>query len=374
MKKINILFVVSCFMITSAFSQHVSKTMLYGGLTRQYLEYVPAMYTGSTAVPLVICLHGLGDDMTNFSGIGMGNVADTANFIILTPQAISSILGTAWNSGASMSGMQLNETVDDLGFINALIDSASAHYNIDQRRIYATGFSMGAFMCYRLACQLGNRIAAIAPVSGAMGTSLICQPSRPVPVCHFHGTADQTISYTANQYGTIVDSTLKYWVNTNHCSTLPQLESMPDIATDGFTVEHYTYANGNSESVVEHYKVIGGGHQWIYTPVNDIDYTTIIWEFLSRFSLLQLNVDQNIAPSVQVFPNPSSTFINIENPNNSKLIIKLYSINGSLVKEISASDLNIQLDVRNLVTGLYFIELIGINSNYRNISKIQVQN
>jgi polyhydroxybutyrate depolymerase len=304
----------------------------------------------------------------------MGNIADTANFIVITPQAIGSFLGTAWNSGASMSGMQLNETVNDLGFINALIDSVSAHYNIDQRRIYATGFSMGAFMCYRLACQLGNRIAAIAPVSGTMGTSLICQPSRPIPICHFHGTADQTISYTANQYGTNVDSTLKYWVNYNQCNTLPQIESMPDIATDGFTVEHYTYSNGNYGSTIEHYKVIGGGHQWIYTPVNDIDYTSLIWKFLSRYSNLQLKADQNVIPSIHIFPNPTSSFINIENPENTKLIIKLYSINGRVINEISASDFNIQLDIRKLATGLYFIELIETKSNYRNISKIQVIN
>ena len=121
--------------VQSVFAQHVSKTIEFGGVNRQYLEYVPAIYDDSEAVPLVICLHGLGDNMNNFSGIQMNRVADTANFIILTPQALSSMLGTAWNSGASMYGMQLNDDIDDVGFIGALIDYASETYNIDLQRV-----------------------------------------------------------------------------------------------------------------------------------------------------------------------------------------------------------------------------------------------
>ena len=188
-------FIFSLVFVAFTQAQQTSKTMQFGGLTRQYLEYVPAIYNSSTPVPIVICLHGLGDNMNNFAGIGMNYVADTADFIVLTPQAIVDPLAsaTAWNSGASYMGYQLNSGVDDVGFINALIDSTMALYNIDTTRIYVTGFSMGGFMANRLACELGDRLAAIASVSGTIGTALNCTNPDPIPVCHFHGTTDSTV-------------------------------------------------------------------------------------------------------------------------------------------------------------------------------------
>lgn len=334
--------------------QHVSKTMQYGGLSRQYLEYVPTIYTGANPVPLVICLHGLGDTMDNFKNIGLDDVADTANFIVLTPQAISSFLGTAWNSGASMNGMQLNQNVDDAGFIIALIDSTSAIYNIDPKRVYLTGFSMGAFMCHRMACEHGERIAAIASVAGTIGSAIQCNPSRPVPVIHFHGTADQTISYTANAYGLSVDTLLKFWIHANNCNPDSIYTLMPDVASDGFTVEHFEYQGGNAGSEVEHYRVIGADHQWIYTPTNDVDYTTLIWEFLSKYSLVQLNTSEFNNEAVELFPNPANNSVTVLLPDvNYK--IRIISSDGRLVKQFNSDQKNVEINISNLPTGIYFV-------------------
>ena len=152
MKTKLLIFVFSVISITG-FAQ-TNKTINVGNKTRQYREYVASSYTGTNPVPLVICLHGLGDNMTNFSGIGMHLLSDSAQFITLYPQAENSSYGTAWNSGASFLGMTLNSNVDDIGFINALIDSTAAIYNIDLTRVYVTGFSMGGFMANRLAVNL----------------------------------------------------------------------------------------------------------------------------------------------------------------------------------------------------------------------------
>ena len=124
-----------------------SKTIDYGGITREYIEYVPAIYDSSTVVPVIFCLHGLGDNMSNFSNIGMHDVADTANIIVITPQALMATVygydvGTAWNSGASTSGIVLNDNIDDIGLFMAILDTTMSLYNVDTTRIYATGFSM----------------------------------------------------------------------------------------------------------------------------------------------------------------------------------------------------------------------------------------
>lgn len=351
--------------------QHVSKTMQYGGLNRQYLEYVPSIYNGSNPVPLIICLHGLGDTMDNFKNIGLDDIADTANFIVLTPQAVNSFLGSAWNSGASQGGMQLNQNVDDAGFIIALIDSTAALYNIDLKRVYLTGFSMGSFMCHRMACEHGERICAIASVAGTIGSAIQCNPSRPVPVIHFHGTADQTISYTANAYGLSVDTLLKYWVNVNGCNVDPIFEEMPDVATDGFTVEHFEYRGGNNGTIVEHYKVIGADHQWIYTPVNDIDYSTLIWEFLSKYTLTQLGTSDFNADMVEIFPNPANNSITVSLPDNNYKI-KIISADGRLAYQSNAKENNTEINISNLPIGLYFVIANNAKNGNQLVRKLTV--
>ncbi|NVO03307.1 MAG: hypothetical protein HXX09_11465, partial [Bacteroidetes bacterium] len=274
------------FLLTSTIlSAQTAKTMQFGGQTRNYLEYVPTIYNGSTPVPVVLCLHGLGDNMTNFFGIGMNHVADTANFIVITPQAMLDALagGNAWNSGASYMGYQLSQAVNDVGFLNALLDTVIAHYNVDQTRIYATGFSLGGFMCQRLACESTARFAAIASVSGTKGSALTCNPSSEIPICHFHGTADGTIAYTGNMYGNDPEALVKYWVTHNNCDTTPIHTALPDLAADGKTVDHYLYPNGNNNTDVEFYKVTGGAHEWLVAPTNDISYTPLIWKFFSKY-------------------------------------------------------------------------------------------
>ncbi len=356
-------------MSISGLAQHVSKTLQHGGLSRQYLEYVPQIYDGTSAVPLLICLHGLGDNMNNFKNIQMDAIADTANFIVLTPQAQSSVLGTAWNSGASMSGMQLNENIDDAGFIIALIDSTSALYNIDPRRIYLTGFSMGSFMCNRMACEKADRITAIASVAGTIGSAIQCNPSRPVPVIHFHGTADGTIAYSGNQYGMDVDTLLNYWVSVNNCDQTPIFTELPDIAADGFTVEHFLFDNGIAGSNVEHYKVIGAGHQWIYHPVNDIDYSSLIWNFLSKQRLTQLNIENSSKSSIDIFPNPSSGILNIT-LSGELFEISIYSIDGRLLFSEQTQKMNYSKDISNYSKGIYVLQITNSKSGLVTTSKI----
>lgn len=339
-----------------------AKTILHGGITRDYIEYVPAIYNGTEPRPLLICLHGLGDDMTNFTSIGMHQVADTANFIVITPQALMAYymtyqIGTAWNSGASYSGIVLNQTVDDKGFIRALIDTTSILYNIDTNRIYVTGFSMGGFMCHRLACEMNDVFAAIASVSGTLGNTITFSPTTPIPVCHFHGTADGTVSYTGNQYGNDAEEIVELWKDYNNCDSLPLVDSLPDIVSDGLRFVKQTWANGDEGSEVVFYKVLNGDHYWYYYPNNDITYTIEIWNFLRQFPKTGSsgNIELN-KHDFFVYPNPATDIVFIKHPGTrSGDVISVQSITGECVKSFFPDGEMTSFSVSDLSSGIYII-------------------
>ncbi|PKP02499.1 MAG: hypothetical protein CVU11_11725 [Bacteroidetes bacterium HGW-Bacteroidetes-6] len=347
------LFFASLFLCVHA---QTTKTILHGGLTRQYKEYVPASYTGSNPVPLVICLHGLGDNMTNFSGIGMHLLADSAQFITLYPQAVSSPYGTAWNSGASIYGITLNGTIDDVGFISALIDTTSDLYNIDPTRVYVCGFSMGGFMANRLACQLGTRIAATASVAGTIGTSCNCNPFRPIPVAHFHGTADSTVYYTGNLYGNDAEALVDYWVQFDGTDIIPIHSALPDVASDGMTVDLYQYLNGNQGSEVYFYKVTNATHTWLMPVVNDISYTVEIWNFFKRFQHTTLSVDEQQMQQISIFPNPAANTIQVACGSEDG-VLNIFDYSGRLLIEQNFTNGFSSLDVSGLLSGIYVLQL-----------------
>src|SRR5690606_16538 len=116
-----------------------------------------------------------------------------------------------WNYGNVMGS-----TVDDIGFLEALVDTISAHYSIDENRVYCTGMSNGAFMAYALACN-SSKFAAIAAVTGSMSLNMYnsCQPQMPIPVMHIHGTEDSTNPYDGTSSMKSIPDVISYWVNIN---------------------------------------------------------------------------------------------------------------------------------------------------------------
>ncbi|HPI09028.1 MAG TPA: PHB depolymerase family esterase, partial [Saprospiraceae bacterium] len=190
---IRILSVICCLSVafTLPAQTTLTGTIQSGGLTREYRLYKPAVYNGSTAVPLVINMHGYSSNNLEQEFYGdFRGIADTANFLIVHPN------GTLDNQGQRFwNAFGTGSNVDDVGFISDLIDTLSAAYNIDPQRIYATGMSNGGFMSYSLACELNERIAAIASVTGSMAPIKLasCNPQRPVPVMEIHGTADGVV-------------------------------------------------------------------------------------------------------------------------------------------------------------------------------------
>ena len=261
-------------------------TLNHNGVEREYLLHVPELYTGAVAVPLVMNFHGGGGTATGQMYLAdMRPIADTANFILVYPQGLHLDDGgsTHWNS--MLLSDSNKSTVDDFGFIDALINELSLTYNIDQKRLYATGFSNGADIAFTLGCYLNNSIAAVAPVSGLMlhnPSSANCTPSNRVGVMIIHGTSDDARPLNGiNGYYASIDGAIAFWSDVNSTSLSPNITT---YNSDGLTVELHSYLDQEENAYIEYYKIINGEHSWLNITNDGAGTNQLIWNFLSQFS------------------------------------------------------------------------------------------
>ena len=289
----------------------VNGSLVHNGINRTYSVYLPASYTGTTSVPVVFNLHGYTSNGLQQSLYGnFTTIADTANFIVVHPDGTVQP-GTAstlfWNVGFFSS------PVDDVDFLETLLDQLISTYNINEARVYSTGMSNGGYMSYLLACQ-SSRFAAIASVTGSMTTSTLngCSPTKPTPVMEIHGTADGTVPYNGTAGSSSITEVMNYWVNFNNCPATPVITQVPDIIlSDMASAEHWVYAQGNNGVTMEHFKVLNGGHTWPGATFNigitcmDFSASKEIWRFFSQFENPLVGVNELNATSNVVYPNPS---------------------------------------------------------------------
>ena len=239
--------------------------------------------------------HGGGGTSNDFININdMRSIADTAGFIAVYPQA-----AVDPNDGSNAWLHKAPTSHDDVFFIEAIIDTLSNYYFIDNNRVYACGYSEGGIFSYELGCRLNDRIAAFASVSGSMMVDAFrdsyynlgfCSPVHPTAVMLIPGTNDMNphSTYTGFQpYYMSADEITTYWSNYNNTDTNPIISQLPNINTsDGSTVEHRVWENGDNCLRVEELKVNGGEHDWPGTFGNmDIDATAEIWNFVSQFNI-----------------------------------------------------------------------------------------
>lgn len=358
-KSILLLFSV-CLALGASAQQTI--TWNYDGTARKYMQFIPSSYDGVTPVPLVIALHGLGDNINNFQGVGFQVVADTAGFITVYPEAlVDGFTGsTAWNSGAGTFGIYPNQNIDDVGYINAIIDTISAQFNIDQNRVYATGFSMGGFMTNRLACELNNRISAFASVAGTIGSGITCNPGQDIKICHFHSTGDGQVGYGTdgggdqeNLFGLSVTEWINFWTSNNSCGSATLEGMFPDLASDGRTVDYKEFGGCNSGTRVVHYKAHGGQHDWLFRPDNDLTYTIEIWKFFLGLSPNNLisGISENEFQNIGIYPNPATDVLRLENIDAKIQNIAVFNTIGQQVAEFSGNDSSI--DISKLEAGVY---------------------
>ncbi len=287
-----------------------TRTLKLGNDDRSYLVHVPPNYQANQPTPVVLAFHGAlmnGRLMMRFCGLN--EKADKEGFIAVYPNGTGpwGMLLT-WNGGNCCETAQWNQ-VDDVGFTRALLDDLPKVVNVDARRVYATGISNGGILCYRLASELSDRIAAIAPVAGTMGTPT-CHPKRPVSVIDFHGADDKILPYNgglgrqklARIVFLSVDDSIRVWVKADGCPPKPVVAKMPTKVDDGTTVERKTYGPGKGGAEVVLYSIYGGGHTWpgrepivdfIGKSTKNISANDLMWDFFKRHPLPPLRLRTN---------------------------------------------------------------------------------
>lgn len=346
--------------------QWLDKTLLYDGQIRQYRIYVPSSYQGTNQVPLLFNFHGGSGNIASQIGIAnMSAIADTATFIIVYPQALPDP-----NDGGSTNWMhKAPTTVDDIFFVEAMIDTLKTEYMIDEDRVYACGYSNGGEFSFELACRLNHRIAAIGSVARSMYIETLnqCTPTHPTAIMTIHGTNDDYtgITWFGTTYYISLSDVNDYWSNYNNTDTTPTIVPLPNTnTTDGSTVERHSWNNGDGCVSVEHLKVINGGHDWPGSFGNmDIDASEEIWNFVSKYQrsgLIGCMTSANNAikdeTKILIYPNPviNQLIIDLETPDNQKYMI--YSMLGQVVL-FGNIPVDNRIDVTDLPSGIYFLKI-----------------
>lgn len=235
-----------------------------GAQTRSYILHVPRGLGPDDHPALVVMLHGHGARAESFErSTGMSRKADHEKFIVVYPQALGS--PSVWHSAVDGS-----RRIDDVAFIQALIDSMISRHGVDPARVYVAGHSNGAFMAYRVGAALSSRIAALGISAGSIGritrrgdTLRVRMPVDPVSVIAFHGRADHSVPYDGGPESDgpprIVPTaeSIRLWVNGDGCDIAPASDT-----SDGGNVIREDYSGCRDGTKVVLYTIVDGTHRW----------------------------------------------------------------------------------------------------------------
>jgi polyhydroxybutyrate depolymerase len=236
------------------------------GVERVATLYRPSARPGGP-LPVIVALHGLGQSVESLhEWLRLDAAAEHAGFAVVYPEAI----GRKWNYGRPIKDPQPTvngKTVDDIGFIRALLDGLIKMKVADPARIYVTGMSRGGLMTYTLTCALSGRIAAAAPLISGMTDHQRedCRPKRPVPMMVVAGTNDESQWYDGivTPAGRLlsIPETMEYWRVKNGCteetaSWLPHRDE-----SDPTRVRLFEWARCRDNAQLKLYRVSDGGHQ-----------------------------------------------------------------------------------------------------------------
>ena len=352
-------------------------------LMRYYGIYVPDSYDGTVAVPIIINSHGhLVGYVTHEYYADFRSIADSANVIIILPQ------GRYFGGYGPMFNFYDNTSLDggleEIQFIDQLLDTIISKYNIDESRIYSTGMSAGGFMSHELACFLGHRMAAVASVTGTLMTNRIgaCTNANAVSIMQIHGTLDRQVVWdgsTTNHEGgsadnvfptTDIDTLMAHWVKRNNCGPTPTFEELPNVCeADNTTVEHYVWSGGTQGSTVELYKINDMDHHWpgsMYATYehfigsknftnNDFDATKIIWDFFNKHRLTtSIDIFEEIQIKFTVSPNPSNGQFEVTVNEKINGELKIFNLMGVEVYSTQLYGNTTSVDLTQQSVGLYF--------------------
>lgn len=254
---------------------------------RPYLYKVPKGYDPQKPTPLVILLHGLtASGQLQEALFKLAPLADEKNFLYAYPDGTVGPQGRFWNATNACCDFGMTH-VDDVAYLNAVMDDMSARYNVDPKRIFVTGHSNGGFMAHRLACDLAPRVAAIVALAGDNWKDVSkCQPKAPVAVLQVHGDLDLLVSYQGGStlfnmpsfaYPSARDSVAS-WATLNGCGDQTEMGAPLDVDAlllgNETTVERWKGCPGGA---AELWTIHGGGH----VPTFQSTWASLIYGFMA---------------------------------------------------------------------------------------------
>ena len=262
--------------------------LIHDELERYYYIYKPSNLNINKSIPLLFALHGYGSTaQRHFSYTNYEPISDTNNIVVIYPQGYPmrttfASSSSHWNSG----GWTVGSDVNDVGFIDTVIDLVSEKIAIDETRIYSSGMSNGGFMSYHLACKLSSKIAAVASVTGSMSPETLseCKPSHPTPILQIHGLQDYTVPYSGLSYMESIPTVIDYWTEFNSCDSDPERVILDNFDA-GYVINIDEYKDCSNDVNVKLILHSSMGHTWPSVSSLGISASAEVWNFVSQYNL-----------------------------------------------------------------------------------------
>jgi len=276
---------------TSVSASDQQLTVQVGSQQRTCVLHLPPAYDGKRLLPLVITFHGSGNTGAGMEAkMDLDQIADKEGFITAYPDGISG-KNHGWNAifgkASGDLGAQMND-VDDVGFTRSLIDLLHNSYHTDPLRVYVCGHSAGAYMAYRAAIDLADRIAAAGVCNGSLGIRLadgkpsldgIPKPVAPISLIHICGKKDDMVKFEGTRTPRVVTLSVpdcvQHFVKANGCRT-PGKE-----VRGAHGVTRTLYSGGIAGTEVELVTLENGGHSW-YLAQSGLSASQEVWDFFSK--------------------------------------------------------------------------------------------
>jgi polyhydroxybutyrate depolymerase len=332
-------------------AQETKEKVTVDDVDRNFMVRLPKGYDAKQRYPVVVLLHGMNQDAEDMERLtGFDALADKEGIIVVYPIALHG----RWNVGVRPQERQQTAmgpgggrhrggggypggggggypggggggggyprgggqqqprgqepedrrepAADDVAFFNQMLDQLGTKFSVDASRIYAAGLSEGGFMSLRLGCAISDRIAAVAVVGAAMPKTMVCVPSRPVPLVMIDGTSDPVVPYGGGteknlSLATIsVEGSAKSWAKIDHCAEKPEKSKLPAGAKGSMEIKVDTYEGCQQSAEVVLYSVKGAGNTWpggeqyeaenaIGKTSQDLNADEVIWKFLGTRKL-----------------------------------------------------------------------------------------
>ena len=194
----------------------------------------------------------------------MDAVADRERFAVLYPMALSG--RWAYSDSRPVKLLNSDTQVDDIGFLNALLDKLIAERVVDASRIYVAGVSNGALMAWTLACHMADRLLGVAPIISGMTDRQVeqCQPNRLVPLIVVAGTDDRMQPYDGalgEGFRLLsIPETLEFWRRKRGCTKSAATDVPRREFSDPTRAVLVDWTECKDPSLQRFYRIEGGGH------------------------------------------------------------------------------------------------------------------